>query len=83
MTKFNKPSLLKCPFCRSDGIYSYKRYEGTGASGMEPPAVFAGCKNNCASFSGGYIQDWTYEKEWTEKNKEVHILAASRWNKRV
>ena len=83
MSKFNNPFLLNYPFCGSEGVYSYKRYEGTGASGMEPPAVFAGCKNNYASFSGGYTQDWTYEKEWTEKNNEAHLLAASKWNKRA
>lgn len=75
--------LLDCPFCGDKGEYYYKQYSGTGASGMEPPSVYAGCKKCAISFGGGDTQGWSAEKGWFDRSKEAHVAASEKWNHRA
>ena len=75
--------LLPCPFCGSAAEFYYTQYRGVGASGMEPPTVHAGCKNRCASFSGGETQGWDMARRWYDREQEAHDLAAEQWNRRT
>jgi hypothetical protein len=75
--------LAPCPFCNGPGKFTKKRFGGTGASGMEPYTVFAGCDLCGCKFSGGNEEGWASGRGWFDRSAEAHAEAAAAWNRRT
>lgn len=75
--------LGSCPFCGKPGEFIRKQYHGTGASGMEPDFILAGCKACGVQFGGMPEEGWSPEKGHFDQSKAAHKHAADLWNRRA
>ena len=76
-------ALLPCPFCGKPGEFIRKQYHGTGASGMEPDFILAGCPTCKVMFGGMEERGWSSGKGWFDQSKVAHVHAAELWNRRA
>lgn len=77
------PELKPCPFCGTPGEFIRTQYHGTGASGMEPDFIHAGCRKCNVKFGGMEERGWSVERGWFDQSKEAHDHAAALWNRRA
>ena len=75
--------LGACPFCGKPGEFIRQQYNGTGASGLEPDFIWAGCKFCGVQFGGMEEKGWSPKRAWFDQSKAAHEHAAKLWNRRA
>jgi hypothetical protein len=78
-------TLKNCPFCGAQAELLFRRYEGTGASGMETPEPYVRCTTAwCVVMAAVPCDDWPYGQARGALTQAQAIeVAAERWNSRI